>query len=65
MNCPHCGYEHQTWDQHSESHHKNPEGDFFQLPVQAERDYPNFSYTKEQRNVYGCPKCLKLFMEGF
>lgn len=62
MNCPHCGYEHRTFNNESCEYELNQEyGKFFSLPIEVERSC--FRYDKERRNVYGCPKCNIIFMD--
>lgn len=61
MNCPHCGYEHRTFNNDTSEYEYNEEyGGFFKLPLEATRNHP---YLRSNMEVYGCPKCGIMFME--
>lgn len=63
MKCPHCGYEHEVWDDTIKKYKKvGDRGDFFQLPIKMERAAPFGSWmSDESALVYACPKCGILF----
>ena len=59
MICPNCKYEH-GWNGATQINGKHD--DFFKLPVTLERISDiKWGYDND-RSVYGCPKCLNLFM---
>lgn len=39
-------------------------GDFFRLSNSVIMERENF-HDKDERNVFGCPNCLKIFMKEF
>jgi len=62
MKCPYCKYQDIFWKGNTDEYVRGEKGDFFKLPVKAERDSP-WSYQQQHREVYGCPCCGKMFME--
>jgi len=63
MECPYCGYHH-GWDGKSNKDIEGINGGFFTLSndVEMERN-EGWKYKNETKNVMGCPKCFKLFMD--
>lgn len=62
MICPKCDYQHGFYD----GHLINGEyGYFFKLPIMLKPEKMfNQGYGEDEcRYVYGCPRCLNLFME--
>ena len=62
MNCPHCGYEYKVTGIGAKRKQVGDEGTFLELPIMMARE-DLMSYRKDERRVYGCPKCSKLFMD--
>ena len=63
MKCPHCNYEH-GWHGGEMKTIKGEKGEFFTLSnnISAVRPDP-IEFGNESRKIYGCPECLKLFIE--
>lgn len=62
MKCPNCGYEH---DGYAINGTHGEHGDFFWTKKRAIRsETVGCTYTREERDVYGCPKCNMMFMEA-
>ena len=62
MKCPHCEYENE-WDW--KKGNSSAEGEFFELPVELQRTNRE-AYSgraKDERRIWGCPRCNKLFMD--
>lgn len=59
MKCPYCGYHH-GWDADMIKFNEGEKGRFYKFPIPMTRDG---YWEAEQREVYGCPSCNKLFME--
>ncbi len=59
MKCPYCDYEYNGYDNKTNT---NPIGDFYKLPLDLERKA--FMYL-DKRELFGCPKCGKTFIEIF
>jgi hypothetical protein len=60
ITCPHCNYKH-GWDIEAQDDAPAEKGEFFALPVKVERE--SKYYSDDRKTVYGCPDCLKLFLE--
>lgn len=64
MKCPYCNYE-DGWSNEVMETVKGSEGGFFTLSnkVTMERG-KSYGYGTENRNLFGCPECSRLFMES-
>jgi hypothetical protein len=72
MECPYCGYHH-GWDGKSNKDIEGREGEFFELTCHP--DHHNIKMGRivggvgywnrhqQTKNIMGCPKCFKLFMD--
>jgi len=61
MICPECGYEDlvipdDDYDRVGEV------GRMFKLPIELKREVSEYSRQRERADLYGCPKCKKLFL---
>lgn len=59
MKCPHCGYM-DGWDADSMKAVDGEKGGFYSLNFNMER---YVMLDTDEKRVYGCPSCNKLFME--
>jgi uncharacterized C2H2 Zn-finger protein len=59
MKCPHCEYIN-GWDNETLSSIEGKHGNFYKLPITMKRE----SYDNDEENVFGCPKCKKIFMDS-
>lgn len=60
MKCPHCEYKN-GWVGEDNVTHNGKEGDFFVLSNNIHMDRKENYYSENSREVYGCPKCGKIF----
>ncbi len=68
MECPFCNYKEGEYDYKKKKKIGGKEGDFFKLSNDVEmirRDEGSYTRTHEKRNIYGCPKCKKIFMDNW
>lgn len=63
MICPHCSYSHKEFNPETNEVSEGKEGDFYTLPIKLERRVDNFYRDKEEKSIFGCPQCNKIFME--
>jgi hypothetical protein len=61
MICPECGYEDATEDGYGDLR-MSKEGPMFKLPIELKRDVGYCDWLEERADLYGCPKCKKLFL---
>jgi hypothetical protein len=61
MICPECGYIDEVYDD-GVCTREGKYGDFFKLPVELKREVSEYSRQTERADLYGCPKCKKLFL---
>ena len=60
MICPNCGYKHGWgWYDEEYSEMKGDEGEFYINKIPMVR---STYYDRDEKEVYGCPKCGILFM---
>jgi len=61
MKCPKCEYIN-GYDPKQNEGIVGEEGGFFKLPINLERQ-DLYEINKQERSVYGCPKCGNVFIE--
>jgi hypothetical protein len=61
MICPECGYMY-GWSNADMDTFEGREGEFYKLPIELKRSVDAYSSLPERADLYGCPKCKKLFL---
>jgi Zn finger protein HypA/HybF involved in hydrogenase expression len=59
MKCPHCG--HSDGFGNVDEEPKTEDDHFYKLPIKMERR----GYDRDEKRVYACPKCLKVFIDRY
>jgi len=62
MKCPECGYEYKGCTQ-KEAGEEKIFGNFFILSNDVKMKRPVAFDSDDVRQLYGCPRCLKVFMQ--
>lgn len=62
MICPHCEYNDLATDDYGD-YIQAKNGYMFKLPVEIERTTEHYNWLETRAEIYGCPRCHKLFIE--
>lgn len=66
MICPHCDYKDgYTWVGEEYLKFEGDKGAFFEFPLEMERSSDDYSFEVDKAEVYGCPYCLKTFINFY
>jgi hypothetical protein len=60
MQCPYCNYIYGGYYDNKEKYIETDDefDNFYRLPIEMRRK----NYYRDEKPIYGCPKCNKLFM---
>lgn len=64
MKCPYCDYEY-GWNGDVMKIIHGEEGDFYRVSngIQMVQQVPQYYYSNNVKELYGCPSCNKIFMD--